>query len=233
MGVFRQDPLLIHPGGCFEWSCPELRICLTLCVYHLTPGKGKFLQQSCCQTTQFGRERKGKEREGKISFPSVTRKFPTPEISSRLPAFTEDHLTDPGIETLPLVHRKHRLFWLKKGRAAQPRPFPSYRAQRAKEKQEVEVRLQCWESLRCMRLFESSWWAGLSWEAQNQCHKLEMRVFRTPTHREMGNNRFKHLYFQAEKPLNTCRLLAIPTAVGVTNMVCFGLPLCGLNIFRV
>lgn len=161
--------------------------------------------------------------KGKISLPSVTRKF-TSEISPTLPAFTEDHLTDPGIETLPLIHREQGLFWLKKGRAAQTRPITSYRAQRAKEKQEVEVRLQCWESLQCVRLFESSWWAGLSWETQNQCHPLEVRVFRTPTHREMGNT------FQAEKAQNTCRLLAIPAAVGVTNTAYFGFPLCGLDI---
>lgn len=193
LGVFRQDLLLIHLGGGFKWSCPELRICPILYIYCLIPGKGKsptvFLPNNSVK--------------GKISSPSVTENSLLLR-SPTLPAFTKDHLTDPGSETVPLIHSKQGHFWLKRGRAAQPRLVPSYRAQRAKEKQEVEVRLWCWESLQHVRLSESSWWAGLSWETQktqNQCHMLES--FRPPTHREMGNNRSKHSHFQAGKAQTT------------------------------
>lgn len=124
-------------GGGFKWSCPELRICPIRYIYCLIPGKGKSLQQFCCQTTQS---------KGKL--PSLLLPENSPLLRSpTLPAFTKDHLSDPGSETVPLIHSKQGFFWPKRGRVAQPRLVPSYRAQRAKEKQEVEVRFWCWESL--------------------------------------------------------------------------------------
>lgn len=120
LGVFRQDPLLIHPGGCFEWSCPELRICLTLCVYHLTPGKGKFLQQSCCQT-QFGRERKGKGRENFLPF--CYQKIPYSWDLFQTPCFHRGSLDWPRHWNTALGSQKAQTFLAQEGQGCPAQTF--------------------------------------------------------------------------------------------------------------
>lgn len=102
LGVFRQDPLLIQPGevALSGGSAPH-------CVFNTRKSSPTVLLPN--NSVQM-----------KISFPSVTRKFTPPETC---PAFPGDHLTDPSSETLPLVHSKQGLFWIKQGRAAQPDSF--------------------------------------------------------------------------------------------------------------
>ena len=111
--------------------------------------KRKISPTFFCQATQS---------EENLSFPSVTRKFTPPEIFPALPAFTEDHLTDPLQWNATPDSQLTGTFLAQKGEGAasalnlpgraglhSPGAMPSYSAQKAEEEQDVEVRLGCWE----------------------------------------------------------------------------------------
>lgn len=128
------------------------------------------------------------QSEENLSFPSVTRKFSSPETSPALPAFTADHSTDPlPCDTNP-DPRLSGCFLTQKGEGAAPAPnqpgsaqapFALTALEKLRRSRTPRSGLDAGRCLQHLSVCLSSRWAGLSWETQNQRHKLEVKVLRT------------------------------------------------------